>query len=118
VGDYADSPIELTTSLSTEQLRKIVNKSLKTFGGFRYRPDKSASSFRCEVGGDNSGGTVVVQIDDRGTERRVHMVVTDAFFSSRLGMKHTLGVTKANTAIDWIVNKVHKDDPNAAVRSV
>lgn len=117
MSDYVDSPIKLTTRLPTEEVRKIVNKSLKTFGGFRYRPNKNSNEFRCEVAsGEHSGGTVVVEIEDGGTERCISMVVVDAFISRRLGAKHTLGVAKANTAIDQIVKKVRKDDPNATVQ--
>jgi hypothetical protein len=117
MGDYADTPIELTTNLRSEQVRKIVNKSLKTFGGYRYRPDKNATEFRCEVAsGDKSGGTVVVEILEGGTEIRIRMVVTDSFISRRLGVKHTMGVVKANAAIDQIIKKACKDDPSARVQ--
>src|SRR5687767_8488683 len=117
MSEYVDSPIELTTRLASDDVRKIVNKQLKNFGGFRYRPDKTANEFRCEVSsGEHSGGTVVVQIQDDGASRRVRMVVTDAFMTRRMGVKHTMGVVKANTAIDQIVKKVRRDDPGAAVQ--
>lgn len=118
MSEYVDSPVELTTRLTSEQVRKIINKSLKTFGGFRYRPDKSANDFRCEItSGEHSGGTVVVQLRDDGMVRNVRMVVVDAFMSSTFGMKQTMGVHKANTAINEVIRKVRKNDPGAAVNA-
>lgn len=118
MADYVDRPAEVSTALAIGEIRKIINKQLKAFGGFGYRPDKTANEFRCDVSsGGHSGGAVIVQLRDDGSTRHVRLVVTDAFRSRRLGMTHTLGVIMANSAADQIIKKVRKGDPSAAIRS-